>query len=71
MKLNPNYIAKTIQQNGLSSSNHGLMHGNIGMCIFFYHLARSTNNTDYENIADDLLDKAFENMSTLSPCTLR
>lgn len=64
MKLNPNHIAKIIQQNGLSSSNHGLMHGNIGMCIFFYHLARSTNNPDYENIADDLLDKAFENMST-------
>jgi hypothetical protein len=64
MKPDPIQIAQLIQQNGLSSSNHGLMHGNIGMSIFFYHLSRNTNNPDYENIADDLLDKAFENMTT-------
>ena len=66
MKLLSTQIAQIIKQNGLSCSNHGLMHGNIGMSIFFYHLSRNTNNKGYENIADDLLDKAFENMSTLS-----
>jgi len=64
MKLNPIHIAQIIKQNELSCSNHGLMHGNIGLSIFFYHLSRNTNNPEYENIADDLLDKAFENMST-------
>jgi len=64
MKLYPVQIAEYIEKNGLSCSNHGLMHGNIGMGIFFYHLARYTNNPDYNKIADDLLDKAFESMSS-------
>jgi lantibiotic modifying enzyme len=59
-------IAEYIEQNGLSCSNHGLMHGNMGMSIFFYHLARNTNNPEYDKIAGDLLDKAFDNMSVLA-----
>lgn len=64
MEQLPIQIAKIIQQNGLAGVNHGLMHGNTGLCIFFYHLSRKTNNPDYEKIADDLLDKAFANLST-------
>lgn len=59
----PIQIGQFIQQNGLSCPINGLMHGNIGICIFFYHLARNTSNPDYENIASDLLDKAFDNMN--------
>ena len=57
-------IAQIIQQNGLTGINHGLLHGNTGLCIYFYHLARKTNNPDFEKLADDLLDKAFANLST-------
>lgn len=57
-------IAQQIQQNGLASKNQGLMHGNSGLCIYFYHLARNTNNAEYEQLADDLLDKVFANLST-------
>lgn len=57
-------IAKLIQQNGLAGTSQGLMQGNTGLCLFFYHLARNTNNHDYEQLADDLLDKVFENLST-------
>lgn len=60
-------IAKIIQQNGLTGANHGLMYGNTGLCIFFYHLARKTNNPEYEKIADDLLDKVFASLSTSAP----
>lgn len=63
MEQNPIQLAQIIEQGGLSCPNHGLMHGNVGMCIFFYHLARKTNNPDYEKIAGDLLDKAFENIT--------
>lgn len=67
MKQHPIQIAKLIQQNGLAGNNHGIMHGNAGLCIFFYHLARQTNNTDYEQVADDLLEKVFTNLSTSAP----
>lgn len=67
MELLPIQIAKLIQQNGLTGTNHGLMHGNAGLCIFFYRLARQTNNPDYEKVADDLLEKVFANLSTSAP----
>lgn len=67
MEQYPFKIAQIIQQNGLTSVNHGLLNGNTGLCIFFYHLARKTNNPDYEKIADDLLDKIFANLNTSAP----
>lgn len=67
MELNPIQIAKLIQENGLASNNHGLMHGNTGLCIFFYHLARQTNNPEFEQVADVLLEKVFANLSTSAP----
>lgn len=59
-------IAQSIKENGLTGTNHGLMHGNTGLCLFFYQLAKSTNNPEYEQLADDLLDKVFANLSTSS-----
>lgn len=43
------------------------MHGNAGLCIFFYHLARHTNDPGYEKFADDLLEKVFCHLSTSAP----
>lgn len=58
-------IANILQKNNrLTGANHGLMHGNMGLSIFFYHLSRHTFNPDYEKIADDLLDQVFANLST-------
>lgn len=59
-------IAQLIQCNGLKGTNHGLMHGNTGLCIFFYLLSRNTNNSEFEKIADDLLDNVFANLNTAS-----
>ena len=36
----------------------------MGLCLFFYHLSRQTNNPEYEKIADGLLDQVFANLST-------
>lgn len=60
-------LAQIIQNNGLGGSNQGLMNGNTGISIFFYHFARETGNADYEKIADDLLDKTFASMNSLAP----
>ena len=57
-------IICTIQKNGFTGTNHGLMYGNMSLCLYFYHLARSTNNPEYEKLADDLLDKIFASLST-------
>ena len=56
-------IAQLIQENGTAVTNQGLFNGNVGRCIFFYHLAKDTNNLEYERIADDLLNQVFENIS--------
>ncbi len=57
-------INRIIQQHGLSTNNHGLMHGTTGLSIYFYHLSRTVNNPEYEQLADDLLDKVFSSLST-------
>jgi hypothetical protein len=56
-------ISEVIMDTIKHSENNGVMHGNTGFCIFFYHLARYTNNSEYELFADDLLDKVFANLS--------
>ena len=57
-------IAQLILQNGLTGTNHGLLHGNTGLCLYFYQLSKGAKNPEYEQIADDLLDKVFANLST-------
>ncbi len=57
-------IAQLLQKDGLNGTNHGLMYGNTGLCLYFYHIAQKTNNAEYEQLADDLLDKIFANLST-------
>jgi len=70
MKKYSNPIAKILMQVGINGNNHGLFHGNTGLCIFYYHLSRQTNNPNYEKLADDLLDKVFANLSTTAPSDL-
>lgn len=48
----------------MTCTNHGLMHGNTGLCLYFYQFSKRINNPEYEQLADDLLDKVFANLST-------
>ncbi len=57
-------ITQIIKQSRLNGENYAFLHGNAGLCFFFYHLARSTNNPEYEELADNLLDKTFDNLNT-------
>jgi lantibiotic modifying enzyme len=38
---------------------HGLITGNAGICMFFYHLAKATGDKKYEDYADELLDTIY------------
>lgn len=39
----------------------------MGICIFFYHLARKTGSKDYEEYAGELLDEIFEEICQETP----
>jgi len=60
-------IAKIVEGNGLVNMNQGLLLGNTGLCILYYHISRQTHNSEYEKLADDMLDKAFSNLATSVP----
>jgi len=45
----------------------GLLSGKTGISIFFYHLARQTGNTIYEDYAGELLDQVFKAIHSNSP----
>lgn len=64
MYQHTNQIAQIIKEHGMMGRNHGLMHGNTGLCIFLYHLAQHENNSEYKKLADDLLDKIFDDLHT-------
>lgn len=50
-----------------SSKNIGLLEGKMGVIILFMHLAKNTENSIYENIAEDLLDEIWEEITIKTP----
>lgn len=66
MEQSAEQIAKSIRQKGWTGPDNGLMIGKTGLIIFYYHLARTTNNPDYEKTADELLESVYANISTSS-----
>lgn len=47
--------------------NLGLMHGKIGIAIYFFHLARETKNEIYEDYASELIDEIYDEISDTTP----
>lgn len=60
-------ITNILLLNASFIDNLGLMHGKMGICIFFYHLARKTNNKIYEDYAGELLDEITEEINEQTP----
>ena len=54
--LNPSFI-----------DNLGLMHGKMGIAIYFFHLGRETKNQIYEDYAGELIDEIYGEISTSTP----
>ncbi len=47
--------------------NLGLMHGKMGISIFFFHLFRKTGNQIYEDYAGELIDEIYEEINNATP----
>jgi len=47
----------------------GLLHGKIGIALFFYNYSKFTDNTVYSDYADDLLDDIWNSLHNRLPDT--
>lgn len=63
MNINVLLIAEILKANLSNVPNQGLLHGNIGISIFFSHIYRHTKDAEYEVIAAKLLDVIFESIN--------
>lgn len=61
-------ITNTLLLNGSFIDNLGLMHGKMGIAIYFFHLARKTNNQIYEDYAGELIDEIYDEISIHTTC---
>ncbi len=48
--------------------NLGLMQGKTGIGIYFFHLARETQNQIYEDYAGELIDEIYDEITTQTSC---
>lgn len=55
-------IANYLVINASFASTLGLAHGKMGIVIFFYHYARYSQNTAYEEFAGELLEEVYEDI---------
>jgi hypothetical protein len=60
-------ITNVLLLNSSFIDNLGLMHGKMGIAIYFYHLARESQNKIYENYAGELIDEIYEQISLETP----
>jgi hypothetical protein len=60
-------ITNTLLLNASFIDNLGLMHGKMGIAIYFFHLARETENQIYEDYAGELIDEIYDEISISTP----
>lgn len=60
-------IAQLLVQNIPTINNVGLLNGKMGISIYFFHLARKTENSDYREVAEQLIDEVYEEVSNKQP----
>ena len=52
-------------------SDLGLYNGKMGMIIFFFHYARYTGNSLYEDFAEEFLNEILESLHTETPISFK
>ena len=60
-------LINTLLLNASFIDNIGLMHGKMGISVYFFHLARSTRNKVYEEYAGELIDEIYEEIIVNTP----
>lgn len=63
MKAYIKELNKILSQSIGESYPLGLAQGQMGICIYFYHLSRTEDNENYKVIADQLLDDTLDKLS--------
>ena len=53
-------IADELMRQGITIPESGLLHGKMGLVIFFFHYARYTDNKSFEDYAMELMDSIQE-----------
>jgi lantibiotic modifying enzyme len=56
-------ITNCLLLNASFIDNLGLLHGKMGIAIYFFHLARETKNQIYEDYAGELIDEIYDEIS--------
>lgn len=56
-------INRLLLENAKEETDLGLLHGKLGLSIYFYHLAKKTRNHEYNLEADKLIGELFEKLS--------
>lgn len=64
---NNQHIINTLLLNSSFIDNLGLMHGKMGISIFFFLLARKTNIKIYEDYAGELIDEIYDEITADTP----
>lgn len=64
MQVHNKHITNCLLLNASFIDNIGLMHGKMGIAIFFFHEARNTNSKIYQEYAEELIDEVYEAIST-------
>lgn len=54
-----NRIARILILHGSFNKNLGIIHGKMGIIIFFYHLSRHTGKKLYEDFAGEMIDEIY------------
>ena len=57
-EINGYLLENAKEENGL-----GLLNGKLGLSIYFYHLAKKTENQEFQETADNLVGEIFEKLS--------
>jgi len=60
-------LINTLLLNASFIDNIGLMHGKMGISVYFFHLARSTRNKVYDEYAGELIDEIYEETTVNTP----
>ncbi len=60
-------ITNTLLLNASFIENLGLMHGKMGISIYFFHLAKQTKNQIYDDYAGELIDEIYEEITADTP----
>lgn len=60
-------IVNALILHAYSLEDPGLLHGKMGITLYFYHLGRNTGNDIFSKFAEDLLDHIINSLYTNLP----